>query len=56
MLSEGSIVHHLKSARRMFVESVERRVVFCAWFDETGELRRCAYGVDWLVPQGMAIA
>jgi hypothetical protein len=52
----GDIVLHLRSARRLFVESVDRRVVFCAWLDELGELHRGAYGVDWLVPHGVALA
>lgn len=52
----GDIVRHLRSARRMFVESVERRIIFCAWMDEAGEIHRGAYGVDWLVPKGMALA
>ena len=52
----GDIVLHLRNARRMFVESVERRVIFCAWLDSTGTLHRGMYGVDWLVPKGMALA
>ena len=40
----------------MFVESIEGRIVFCAWFDATGELRRCAYGINWIAPAGMALA
>ena len=52
----GDIVLHLRNARRMFVESVERRIIFVAWMDETGELHRGAYGVDWIVPKGMALA
>ncbi len=56
MPSKGSIVAHIKSARRMFVESTERRIVYCAWLDTDGVLRRGAYGVDWLAPHGMALA
>ena len=52
----GDIVLHLRNARRMFVEAVERRVIFVAWMDETGELHRGAYGIDWVVPKGMALA
>ena len=52
----GSIVHHLRSARRMFIESIDGRVVFCAWFDSAGELHRGAYGIDWVCPVGMALA
>ena len=52
----GDVVLHLRNARRMFVESVERRIVFCAWMDERGELHRGMYGIDWLVPKGMALA
>lgn len=52
----GDIVLHLRNARRMFVESVERRIIFVAWMDECGELHRGAYGVDWVVPKGMALA
>ena len=47
---------HLRNARRMFVESVERRIIFVAWMDSAGELHRGAYGIDWVVPKGMALA
>lgn len=52
----GDIVLHLRNARRMFVESVERRIIFVAWMDAQGELHRGAYGIDWIVPKGMALA
>jgi hypothetical protein len=52
----GDIVLHLRSARRLFVESIDKRIVFCAWLDEAGNIHRGAYGVDWLVPRGMALA
>lgn len=52
----GDVVLHLRNARRMFVESVERRTVFCAWLDEGGTLQRGMYCVDWLIPKGMALA
>lgn len=52
----GDIVLHLRNARRMFVESIERRIIFVAWMDELGELHRGAYGIDWVVPKGMALA
>lgn len=55
-VKSGDIVLHLRNARRMYVESVDRRIIFCAWMDETGEIHRGAYGVDWLVPRGMALA
>ena len=55
-LKSGDVVLHLRCGRSMFVESVDRRVVYCAWYDATGELHRGAYGVDWLVPRGMALA
>ena len=51
----GDIVLHLRNARRMFVESVERRIIYCAWHDAEG-LHRIAYGIDWIVPKGMALA
>ena len=52
----GDIVLHLRNARRMYVESIDRRVIFCAWMDEVGNIHRGMYGVDWLVPKGMALA
>ena len=52
----GDVVLYLRNARRMFVESVERRTVYCAWMGENGELVRGMYSVDWLVPKGMALA
>jgi len=39
----------------MFVESVERRIAYCAWFD-AGELRRAAYGMAWLVEGATVLA
>lgn len=53
-IKSGDIV--LRNARRLFVESIDHRIVFCAWMDEAGEIHRGAYGVDWLVPKGMALA
>lgn len=55
-LKAGDVVLHLRNARRMLVEDVQRRIVFCAWLDEAGEIHRSAFGVDWLVPKGMALA
>lgn len=52
----GDVVLHLRNARRMFVESVERRTVFCAWLGEDGALQRGMYCVDWLIPKRMALA
>lgn len=55
-LAAGDVVTHRRSGRRMFVESAEGRVIYCAWFDVDGNLRRCAYGVDWLVPRATVLA
>lgn len=55
-MKAGDVVHHLRSARRLFVESVDGRVVFCAWFTTDGALHRTAYGVSWLVEKGTGIA
>jgi hypothetical protein len=52
----GDVVLHLRNAQRLYVESVERRVAYCVWFGSAGELLSGAYGVDWLIPQGMALA
>lgn len=52
----GDVVLYLRNARRMFVEGIERRTVYCAWMDESGNLQRGMYCVDWLVPKGMALA
>lgn len=52
----GDVVRHLRSARRLFVESVDGRCVYCAWFDVDGNMRRTAYGIAWLVAEGTALA
>ena len=55
-LHEGDVVHHLRSARRMYVEKVEGLSAYCAWYDEDGTLSRGWYGSRWLVAKGMALA
>ena len=56
MLSEGAIVRHLRSSRRMYVEKVDGLSVYCAWYEDDGTLGRGWYGTRWLVPEGMAMA
>lgn len=52
----GDVVTHLRDGRRLFVESVEGRCAFVAWYTSDGELHRGCYGVAWLVEKGVAIA
>lgn len=54
-MKAGDIVHHLRSARRMYVERVEGLSAYVAWYDD-GELCRGWFGSRWLVAQGTALA
>ena len=55
-LSEGNIVRHIRSTRRMYVEKVDGLSAYCAWYEEDGTLGRGWYGSRWLIPEGMALA
>lgn len=55
-MKAGDVVRHLRTFERLRVESVEKRCVFVAWFDACGEIHRKCYLVDFLVPEGMALA
>jgi hypothetical protein len=52
----GDVVHHIRTGERLFVESVEGRCVFVAWYTPDGQIHRKAYGCAWLVEKGMALA
>lgn len=52
----GDVVTHLRDCRRLYVESVEGRIAFVAWYTPDGALHRAAYGVAWLVGSGVALA
>lgn len=54
-LSEGAIVRHIRSTRRMYVEKVDGLSAYCAWYDE-GVLERGWYGSRWLILDGTALA
>lgn len=56
MLSEGTIVRHLRSSRRMYVEKVEGLSAYVAWYEDDGTLERGWFGARWLVPEGTAMA
>jgi len=56
VIQRGDIVHHLRTAQRLYVEGVEGRVIFCAWYTPDGELHRGAYGINWMVPKGTGLA
>ena len=55
-MKPGDVVTHLRDLRRLFVESVEGRCVFVAWYTPDGELHRGCYGVAWMVPRGVGLA
>lgn len=55
-MNPGDIVHHLRSARRMYVERVEGLSAYVAWYDQQGTLTRGWYGTRWLVGKGVALA
>ena len=54
-MSPGDVVRHSRSGRRMTVESIEGKVVSCAFFIE-GTLFRRDFLIDFLQPEGMALA
>lgn len=54
-MNPGDIVHHLRSARRMYVERVEGLSAYVAWYEQ-GTLTRGWFGTRWLVGKGVALA
>lgn len=55
-MKPGDVVRHLRSARRLYVESVEGMSAHCAWYDNDGTLSRGWFGTRWLVAEGMVLA
>jgi hypothetical protein len=54
-VSPGDVVRHIRTGERLFVEEVDGRSAYVAWYAD-GELVRRWFGVAWLVPEGMALA
>jgi len=54
-VNPDDVVTHCRSGRRMTVESVEGKVVSCAYFVD-GQLFRRAFLAGFLLPEGMALA